>query len=426
VLGSTNGGTIRGPTPWIVISREDVARFKPDAAAVDAVMNGQEKVKVSFAKANEAVMEAKELMQKAGIPPELSDAQDESSSAEGSEEDDKKNPHVGSVAGFPLLPKMPCRSEHGVKAVAKQNLAKITELLQKANVTVEAPENLVMLWDDLCRLVDGAGLSEAETKAAVLGVTGQITVALCIGRNLDLEKWRQTLSERYLNPTKAGGLLRRLYTSRRSENENSVTYLTRVGPLVRAVMLMNMLPPATALGAIWDSEALGKDYCQQNATLYEQILVGIERGQFQDVDELAQGVQVRTKLEVVPKIATPVVPTPKPKRCSHCRREGHSERKCWKKHPEMRPEWARNDSNNKSNEAPASECVAVPRAAGETRAPSEQMKQSFIRFLGASQQGAPCLSTLRPHSFFWIYFRLNDQEVHVVVSRQIPVANDEA
>jgi hypothetical protein len=307
---------LQAPPSWNVISREDLAKFKLDAAAVDAVMNEEEKVKVSLTKANDAVKGAKELMQKAGIPPEAWEADSESSGAEGSEEEGKRGPHVGSVAGIPLLPKMPCRSEHGVKAVAKQNLAKITELLQKATVIVEAPENLVMLWDDLCRLVDGAGLSEAETKAAVLGVTGQVTVALCIGRNLDLEKWRLTLSERYLNPTKAGGLLRRLYASRRSEQESSVTYLTRVGPLVRAVMLMEMLPPATALGAVWDSEALGKDYCQQNTTLYEQILIGIEGEQFADVDELAQGVQARTKLEAVPKIAAPVVQKAN-LRCSH-------------------------------------------------------------------------------------------------------------
>jgi hypothetical protein len=31
---------------WYVVSREDMAKYKPDAAAVDAVMNGQEKVKV--------------------------------------------------------------------------------------------------------------------------------------------------------------------------------------------------------------------------------------------------------------------------------------------------------------------------------------------------------------------------------------------
>ena len=275
---------LEAPPSWIVISREDLAKFKLDAAAVDAVMNGQEKVMVSFTKANEAVKEAKELMQKAGIPPELSQGLDEPSSAEGSEEEAKK----GSEAGNPLLPKMPYGTGVVVKAVAKQNLAKITEILQNANVTADAPENLVMMWDDLCRLIEGAGLSEAETKAAVRGVTGQVTVALCIGRQLDLEKWRLTLSERYLNPTKAGGLLRRLYAARRSENETSVTYLSRVGPLVRAVTLMNMLPPATALGAVWDSEALGKDYCQQNATLYEQILAGIEAGQFVDVDELAR------------------------------------------------------------------------------------------------------------------------------------------
>jgi hypothetical protein len=352
------------PPPWNVVSREQLVKFKLDAAAIDAIMSAQDKVKGTYAKANEAINEVLELMQKAGIPPEARQGLEESSSAEGSEEEKEKRGlgGNGAAAGNPLLPPLPYGSEMTVKSVAKQNLAKITELLQNANVSADAPENIVTLWDDISRLIEGAGLSEAETKAAVRGVTGPIAVVLCIGRSLDLEKWRHTLSERYLNPSKAGGLLRRLYAVRRNENEAAVAYLTRVAPLVRAVMLMQLVPVATALSAVWDAEALGKGYCQQNANLFEQVLSAIDAGQIVDVDNLAQHVQARTKLETVPKTANPVAlkkPKSKSQRCAHCR-GNHPSDKCWIKFPEKRPGWMRDGNDNNANEANASECFAMP------------------------------------------------------------------
>ncbi len=281
-------------------------------------------------KANEAVTEVKELMVKAGVPPRVSERQEDS--AEGSEEEGEKKDKAG-AAGKSLLPALPYGGTT-VKAVQKQNLAKVTDLLQNCNVTSGTPENLAMLWDDISRLIEGAGLSEAEVKAAIQGVTGQAAVTLCIGRSVDLEKWRRTLSDRYLNPTKAGNLLRRLHLARRTESETSVMFLARVAPLVRAVMLMKLVPTDTALGAVWDAEALGKEYCQSNSTLYEQILLSIEKGDVDNVDDLMQQVQVRAKLEAVPKVAAPVVPkNEKEKRCAHCNMKGHTQGKCWKSTP---------------------------------------------------------------------------------------------
>jgi hypothetical protein len=162
---------------WTLVSREDLTKYKVDVAAVDAILGGQEKVKVTLGKANEAVMEVKELMVKAGVPPQVSERQEDS--AEGSEEEGEKKDKAG-TAGKSLLPALPYGGT-AVKAVQKQNLAKITELLQNCNVTSGTPENLAMLWDDICRLIEGAGLSEAEVKAAIQGVTGQAAVTLCIG-----------------------------------------------------------------------------------------------------------------------------------------------------------------------------------------------------------------------------------------------------
>jgi hypothetical protein len=67
-----------------------LAKFKLDAAAVNVVINEQDKVKVSLAKANTAVKGAKEFMKKAGVPLEVCEADSESSGAEGSEEEGKK------------------------------------------------------------------------------------------------------------------------------------------------------------------------------------------------------------------------------------------------------------------------------------------------------------------------------------------------
>ena len=84
---------------WDLISREDLAKYKVDVAAVDAIMNGQEKVKVMYGKANEAVTEVKELMVKAGVPPRISEGQEES--AEGSEEEEKRSKEGAVSKGAP-------------------------------------------------------------------------------------------------------------------------------------------------------------------------------------------------------------------------------------------------------------------------------------------------------------------------------------
>jgi hypothetical protein len=130
------------PPPWNVVSREQLVKFKLDAAAIDAIMSAQDKVKGTYAKANEAINEVLELMQKAGIPPEARQGLEESSSAEGSEEEKRGHDGNGAAAGNPLLPPLPYGSEMTVKSVAKQNLAKITELLQNANVLLTRQKTL--------------------------------------------------------------------------------------------------------------------------------------------------------------------------------------------------------------------------------------------------------------------------------------------
>ncbi len=80
---------IQAPPTWTVISRQELAKLKLDAAAQEAVTQGQEKVKIVCAKANDTVKDVTELMKKAGLPDPTSSSE-EALSAEGSEKENEK------------------------------------------------------------------------------------------------------------------------------------------------------------------------------------------------------------------------------------------------------------------------------------------------------------------------------------------------
>jgi len=370
-------------------SREQLAGLEP--AVRDAVTQAEEQAQIAYNKAIEAAKHAKELAARARVPAPVEETPqavlvEEHMSAEGtSEEEEKKSKEDKEKKDEKpiLLPVLPCGLSEPVKAMTKSSLARVTDLLQKCDVTAQSPELLVVTWDEVARVISSAGLTTAEVRAAVGAVTGEAAVSLCIKKgSLDLEAWRQRLSKRYLNKDKGSGLTRRLHEARRDATESGVAFLLRLEPLVRGVCLLQLMTPGAALAAVWSVAALGKEYCRANAVYYEKIEKRRARGKIKDMDGLLEAVQGFSEMEDIPKVAAPTVPhmerTEEEKRierlkkkradCKKGKHTGHSADNCWVLHPELKP-WSRsrghnsNNSNNNNsasnNEAGRSECIAA-------------------------------------------------------------------
>ncbi len=260
-----------------------------------------------------------------------------------------------------MLPDLPFGTE-SINTVAKPSLARVVDVVQKANISPDAPERAIAMWHDLERPISGARLTELEVMAVIMGaVSGETAVALCLGKKpATAAAWRDRLCGRYLGPNNAAQLNRRLFESRRGDNERSLTFVLRQAPLVRAVAALGLLPERMAVGALWCVPALGKAYCLANSTLFADINAALKVGLIADIDTLAAEVEQRAELEVLPAVAAPTLPKSENKRrgyysrpCPHCKREGHSGAKCWTKYPELKPKGF-------GDEAPGSEYCAIP------------------------------------------------------------------
>jgi hypothetical protein len=274
-----------------------------------------------------------------------------SQSADGSEEEsvepkvsqhnEKPKANVGKN-DRPLLPTLPCGQTPVVKAVTKQTIEKITSLLQNANITDQAPERLIVMWDELTRLIQSAGLKEAEVLAALGPVSREASVSLCISPSTrSVEEWRIALCDSYQNQLNVSLLTRRLNASKRLESETRVQYLLRVAPLTRAALLLGNLTPATVLGAVWNFEALGKAYCKANSALVKDIQIALENGKIANMDQLLQAAKRDSEYEESPKAAPAVSVAVEPGKerpkyfCTHCNFAGHTTDECWRLHPEL-------------------------------------------------------------------------------------------
>ncbi len=345
-----------------------------DKAALEAVEQAEEKFKIAFIKAGEARKDALDLAAKAGMKAREDLAPQE---AAAKVEADKKKDEGRSTAV--ALRKLPLRENALVKLVAKEALTAIYNMLMAADLSKDAPERLVTLWQDLYRTIDGAGLGPAELKAVLSKVTGAAAVKLCLKKDSDdIEAWPQRLSEEYLAMDQAATLSSRIYAARREPTEAALSFLVRMEPIARAVVFMQVLPEDKVLAALWRTDTLGLAYAVDNSTYFEPIKADVRTGRISDIEKLLAAVNAYAIMEKIPKVAAPAtVPrTGDINKCSHCHKKGHTEKKCWKKHPELTPAWALNSggssgssrsggagsgaARSNGNEATASEYVAAP------------------------------------------------------------------
>ncbi len=373
----------RSLVPPAALSPEELDALEPTAR--EAVLKAQADFEILYNKTLAAARYVREVKASAqaessegGGEPELAEresasARPTSSGPDGgtSSEDVDEASASACKNGEPVLPKLPCGERSPVKVVIKSSITRITEILQNANISSQTPERLVCLWDEMSRVIRSAGLSAPEVMAAVGSVTGEAAVSLCIAREFDnLDAWGAQLSRRYLQHANASDVTRRLFESQRKEAENSVQFLLRVAPLVRAAMLLQLVDARLAFGAVWSVTALGKEYCQRNMHIYDAIDMAIKTKQLTSVDALLEAVQQRSDLEDVPKAAKPPAPvapavTRLPRKsCTHCKRTGHSEEGCWDKHPELRPRRRAASNRETGNEGiapypPASDVFVV-------------------------------------------------------------------
>ncbi len=346
-------------------SREQLAGL--DAAAQEAVLKAEEQAVIAFQKAREAAEHARKLAADAGAATAAreSSSSSESVSSEGSSEEEGRKKEVRAES-LHLLPVLPCGERTAVKAVAKDAITRITALLQNTDVSRQCPEKLVVAWHGVIKNIRAGGLGIAEVQAAVAGVTGEACVRLCIVDGDDnLEAWRGRLSKQYLDKSQGSTLMGRLFEAKRTESEASLTFVLRMAPLAKAMVLMRLLDECAISTALWRVEALGLDYCKRNATYYEQIRKDIQAGRITGIDQLMAAVQEFQDREDLPKTAAPVTMRKnrtrgKKKGCKDGNHGYHTEATCWVLHPELDPRnSSRRDSAN-SNEAGRSEYTVLP------------------------------------------------------------------
>ena len=345
-----------------------------DPAVREAIEQAKEQEKILERKLEQAREHSQRLLQQftpaaqavaQAVPESDEKSSQASQSAEGSEEESvepkgKQKPEAnGGKKERPLLPVLPCGKTEVVKVVTKQTIEKITALLQTANITSQAPERLIVMWNELTRLIQGAGLKEAEVLAAIGSITGEASVSLCISPSTrSVEDWRIALCDSYLSQLNVSLLTRRLNESKRLESENRIQYLLRVAPLTRAALLLGNLPSATVLGAVWNFEALGQAYCKANVVPFKDIQAELTSGKIADMDQLLQAAKRDSEYEEIPRTAVPAMPVAtepgkeRPKYfCTHCNVAGHTPDECWRLHPELRrkkkPAGSRNDQGLK-------------------------------------------------------------------------------
>jgi hypothetical protein len=371
---STNGGLKPpAPTPEGVLTGVDVA-------AKEAVKQAEEAYKALYAKALDAQEHVKELLASAGvaleatITPPSKDKEDE-----GSEGKKPSVPQDGALdrqgprgTGLPTLPSLPC-GRTPVKAMTKRALEMITTLLQTTTVTPKTPEHMLVLWGNISRAVQMAGLTEAEVQAVVGMVTGEAAVSLCITHDGDLDRWAQHAVSGKRQGHLADASAARLKAQR--ERDGAGFSDPRQAAVAGGGAAADAAEGAV-IKTVWSKDALGDDYFKLNSIGFMRIDDKLKDGTIRDMGQLQAHVQELSGYEQVPEVAAPVVPkerhTDRNKKKALClqnKHMGHTAEECWVLHPDLAPWNQRRNprtantwpgSNNNNNEADASEYMAAP------------------------------------------------------------------
>ena len=167
--------------------REELAKM--DKAAQDAVKKADDEAKIALERAVAAVKHAEKTAQEAGI----STAQGSSSEEEGEkgkEEEKKKSKEEEKKTSskkqeYVLLPELPL-GRALVKTVAKDMVSKVTTTMQQADLDKSMPERMVVAWHQISRAIQAGGLSEAEVKAAIAGLSDDVAAKWCVRDGDDL------------------------------------------------------------------------------------------------------------------------------------------------------------------------------------------------------------------------------------------------